>query len=306
MKYFLYPGLIFSVITVMGRAQSQPSIEIDSASMLIGDQSIIRLTVIDPAGPIDTVLLSGWISNQDLEILAFSPWDSVLENDELMLKRYYTITVFDTGYIKLAPLKILLKRNGEIDTLLTNDLALTVRGVQVDSLGLAPIKYIIREPARLSDYWIAILVLIMTVTGTVIWNFYRKRARIPEDTPEPMLPPHEVAIEKLKVLAKEKLWQQGLVKKYQSELTFIIREYLEGRFQILALEMTTGEILQALRGLEIEPSELKNLDEILNIADLVKFAKARPDLDIHQQFLIKAKQFILSTAFVESEDKITG
>jgi len=290
----------------MGRAQSQPSIEIDSASMLIGDQSIIRLTVIDPAGPIDTVLLSGWISNQDLEILAFSPWDSVLENDELMLKRYYTITVFDTGYIKLAPLKILLKRNGEIDTLLTNDLALTVRGVKVDSLGLAPIKYIIREPARLSDYWIAILVLIMTVTGTVIWNFYRKRARIPEDTPEPMLPPHEVAIEKLKVLAKEKLWQQGLVKKYQSELTFIIREYLEGRFQILALEMTTGEILQALRGLEIEPSELKNLDEILNIADLVKFAKARPDLDIHQQFLIKAKQFILSTAFVESEDKITG
>ena len=104
-----------------------------------------------------------------------------------------------------------------------------------------------------------------------------------------------MALKKLNTLEDKELWQKGEVKEYQSELTFIIREYLEKRFHVNALEMTTDEIMRAVPE-EVNPDNLKN---ILQIADMVKFAKANPPADIHSRFMDMAYELVRSTQLKE-------
>jgi len=92
------------------------------------------------------------------------------------------------------------------------------------------------------------------------------------------------------------------VKEYQTELTYTIREYLENRFGIQALESTTGEINKSLKEVDFDQKHTTNLNNILHIADMVKFAKAKPDETIHQDFMEKARSFVKDTLFIPKED----
>lgn len=109
-----------------------------------------------------------------------------------------------------------------------------------------------------------------------------------------------MALQKLAHLGDEKLWQKGEVKKYQSELTYIIREYLEGRYSIAALESTTSEIIGQLKSTLTDPSHQSSLQRILQVADLVKFAKAKPEEEVHASFLEEAEGFVHATKLDES------
>ena len=100
-----------------------------------------------------------------------------------------------------------------------------------------------------------------------------------------VIPAHLIALEKLNKLKKEEIWKQGKVKEFQSQLTFILREYLENRYNIRALEQTTGEILQSLYNIDMDNKDINIIKNILQIADMVKFAKAKPGEDIHKKFL---------------------
>ena len=123
----------------------------------------------------------------------------------------------------------------------------------------------------------------------------RKRKVLPIEEFVPKIPPHEIALEKLKKLEEEKLWQKGEVKLFHSNTTEIIREYIEQRFSIPALESTTDEILDNFKKVDLN-GELKNiLREMLVLADLVKFAKAKPLPDENEKTLQWAYQFVRET-----------
>ncbi len=145
-------------------------------------------------------------------------------------------------------------------------------------------------------YLLMALVALLILGGLYYWWRKRKQkeasaaAYIP-----PPRPAHEVAFEKLQFLEGEKYWQQGEVKKYYSELTNIVREYLEGRYNILALESTTDEILQDLKEEEFEGELWNKLKDMLQTADLVKFAKAKPDIEKHPHYLANAKEIVRAT-----------
>jgi hypothetical protein len=129
------------------------------------------------------------------------------------------------------------------------------------------------------------------------WLIKKKRQKAAESEAEIEIirPPHEVALEQLLALREKRLWENGLIKEYQSELTHIIRAYLERRYDMLALESTTDQILASLKAHNLDLSKQSTLKEILQIADLVKFAKANPPADIHESFLRKAENFIEET-----------
>jgi hypothetical protein len=99
----------------------------------------------------------------------------------------------------------------------------------------------------------------------------------------------------LTALQGKALWQQGHIKEYQSSLTDIIRTYLKDRYGVEAMEMTTDELSQALRQTGFDQQYKDSLREILQVADLVKFAKATPDENIHQIFMDKAVDFVMNT-----------
>jgi hypothetical protein len=100
-------------------------------------------------------------------------------------------------------------------------------------------------------------------------------------------------------LKNEKLWKKGEVKAYQSTLTYIVREYLENRFEVPALENTTDEILRSLKNTDLSQDWEGKLREMLQMADLVKFAKAQPQADFHDKMMNYAEDFVYKTKKIE-------
>ena len=174
---------------------------------------------------------------------------------------------------------------------------------------ILPIKDIIREHKTITDYlWILYGLLALLVVYAVYY-LIRKRSKpkIEEELEEVILPAHMIADRKLGDLRKLKLWESGSIKEFQTQLTFIIREYLENRFSVKALESTTDEIRRDLAKTQLSQEQITELIEILQIADLVKFAKAQPPLDINEVFLNRADEFVSQTkrAYTkEQEDQI--
>jgi hypothetical protein len=114
-------------------------------------------------------------------------------------------------------------------------------------------------------------------------------------------PAHEIAFEKLEELRMAELWKKDRVKEHQTQLSFIVREYLENRYQIKALESTTAEITRDLNTAELEAKDVSELRDLLQIADLVKFAKAKPKEDIHARFLQQVFDFVERTQKMETD-----
>ena len=136
----------------------------------------------------------------------------------------------------------------------------------------------------------------------IVWyvrNKWQGRGR--EVKPAPKLPPHVIAIKALEELRNRKLWQNGKHKLYYSTLTEILRLYIEGRWAVGALEMTSDEIISALRDVDIKHDSRSNLISILRTADMVKFAKALPEAEENEQLFNYAYYFVENTKSVAAE-----
>ena len=121
-------------------------------------------------------------------------------------------------------------------------------------------------------------------------------------------PPHEAALAALSKLKEKKLWERGMEKEYFTELTEILRIYLDKRFGINAMEMTSRQIMQTL-GANREVSDKRQMvRQILDMADFVKFAKVRPLPADNVAAFDNAVKFVEATAprIEESSDGETG
>jgi hypothetical protein len=159
--------------------------------------------------------------------------------------------------------------------------------------------------AEIKDYAIygtIALIIIGLLVWLLVWylrNKWQGRERVAK--PAPKLPPHVLAIKALEELKNRKLWQDGKHKLYYSSLTEILRVYIDGRWDIGALEMTTDEIISALRDVELPHQSRSALVAILRTADMVKFAKATPDAEENEQAFTDAYYFVENTKSVKEE-----
>ena len=272
--------------------------ELASKTIEIGDQIWLEVNISAPPGTEVSGLAPGHIDALDgLEAIDAKKLNVVAETPELLLQQRFLITSFDTGYIAVPPLPFVYKAaNGRLDTAYSNDLLLSVNALPVgDDEEIMPIKPIIEEPLNLLDFWWLFLLLI--VAGLVYLLYViqqRRKAAAPPPPPPP--PAYVVALDALKELEGKKLWQQNQTKAYYSELTHILREYLEGRFDVQALEMTTRQITKKLsQRNDFDKVRAKELSNLLQISDLVKFAKARPAEELHAEGLERVRSFVKET-----------
>ena len=172
----------------------------------------------------------------------------------------------------------------------------------VDSTGLAYIKTIDRESLGVQDflpYLVYLAIILISIFGLVkLYKHKRNKETAPIIEEKIVIPPDILALTGLKELRNKKLWQGGQIKKYQSELSRIIREYLEGRYNIKALENTTSQIVKSINDKSFDAEDQSTLTKILQISDLVKFAKAKPSINIHEEFMDDAVKFVQKTKFV--------
>ena len=133
---------------------------------------------------------------------------------------------------------------------------------------------------------------VVIVAIILIHKFYKPKHNAEVERVEEQIPPYELAIQELQELRDSKLWQQGQEKQYYTRLVDILREYIDSRFGINAMEMTSAEIIRALKSNQ-DMREVNNyLNDILSMADFVKFAKMRPMPDDNERVMRRAFDFV--------------
>ncbi|HMD14893.1 MAG TPA: hypothetical protein VKI62_09725, partial [Bacteroidota bacterium] len=220
----------------------------------------------------------------------------------------FVITAFDSGMHIVPSIPVQYTVNGDTAKkyVQTSPQVFVVGTIAIDtSKGIKDIKPPLAVGisfAEILPYLIALVIL-----AGIVWLilYIRKKRRRGESLiPEaPKLPANVAALEALRVLEAERVWQRGLVKDYHSQLTDILRIYIEGRFSVTAMEMTSDEILSSPAVASL-PRELQNvLREVLLRADLVKFAKSQPLPQEHESSLTASRSFV-ETSWKPAEEQV--
>ncbi|MCD6332136.1 MAG: hypothetical protein J7L89_02575 [Bacteroidales bacterium] len=300
--FFLF---LITVILVQNHLFAQESkvlirAEIDTTSILIGDQVNIWLNLEQPE---NKHLVSPRIADSiagKIEVLKVSPADTFYhKNQTLKIRQRILVTVFDTGFFVIPSFRYFDPVTH--DSLKSNALPLNVFDIKVDTTkGITDIKMPYDIPFGFRDLWPYLLIVLLIGLGIALFLYMRnKRKTAPEPEKKfipPAMPAHVWALQELDKLAEEKLWQKEKIKLYYSRLTDILRRYLELRFSVPAMEKTTFEIILDLRKrMPFSTEWIDQMQQHLQQADMVKFAKWKPEPADHEEILKWAYDFVLHT-----------
>ncbi len=240
------------------------------------------------------------------EIVALPPVDT-LERDgrRLRLAKRYRLAAFEEGRFNLGRAQVLYADKNILDTLPVGDsLLLEVGTFRIDSTShsIFDLKGQRTLPFRFAEIrgyvaWGLAALALLAAAAWALRRWLAARGRRLGDLfrPAPPLPPHVAAIRALEALHHQKLWQNNRHKLYYSGLTDILRTYIAARWEIGAMEMTSDEIVAALRDTELPDKARRDLGSILRNADLVKFAKATPEAEENEADYLKCYYFVEET-----------
>ncbi len=298
---------------------------IQPTEIKIGEQALINLKVITPKD----MRISFPVYEKEIvpgvEVLTMLPPDTLIENNVMTMNFKYIVTSFDSTLYHIPSMPIF----DGTDTIFSNSFGLKVTSpelsdstlaylekinkgetdsIDFEQLQLRDIKPIQKPPFVWTDYlwilWILLGVLLLIgLIGVVIFLVLRKKKKGYIFTPPVVLPAHVRALEALEKLKAEKIWQQGREKEFYTKLTDVLRVYIEERFGINALEMTSGEILEKIEQVSDTDSVYENLKQILSTSDLVKFAKFKPYPDENDMSMSNSYLFVNETREEETDEK---
>jgi hypothetical protein len=301
--------LFFLLIGTLVFGQQTPSrafATLDSTVVTIGDKVVLhigleydgsaRVLSATPDMPLDTSKFS------DINL---GQWG----NEKTRLPTYGRTIVFqafDTGLYRIPSVAFsLAAANGVVETVQSPSMLLTVinpngADAVVSPLEIKPIietEWTFKEDVLpfLKEY-VPYFILLLAL-GFLAWRYWqqRKNRQLPPVIQQISQPPHIVAERLLAELRAKKLWQSGKTKEFYSELSRILRGYLEDQFTMPALETTTDELMDLLQKRNFAPDVLEKIQDLLQTADLVKFAKVEPPTTIHEDFLIHAESVVEAT-----------
>jgi hypothetical protein len=277
--------------------------KLGKSGILIGDQVKVELTMTAPAGSqVQWPLLTDTLA-RFVQIVRKSGIDTVsTDKQKFTLKQDLIITSFDSGSYVIKPIIFKYKQKGDTTWFSSGTLPqyFDVQTIKTDQAAdIKPIKPPLKAPITFREILPWILLVLGLAGAAVFIYFYLKRKKkvipVPVTRLKTSIPPYEAAMEALETLKQKKLWQSGRVKDYYSELTEIVREYIELRYPVRAMEMTTAEIRAALKQTEASGSSREKLDRVLVLADLVKFAKEQPLPLENEQSLNHCVEFVRET-----------
>jgi len=280
-----------------GKSKVTATASVDTTDYLIGDWIDVRVRLKHPVGTVFTPPAPDTLGR--FTVLKASPIRRVSDGESTTSFR---IALYDTGRVAVPPIHFLYRLPGDTAKyqVATQAVDLTVHAVPVDSTG--DIKDIKPPLTPAYDWkeiatWLGLGILIAGIVVLII-RYLRRRKKVPGQSAGPIeeRPAHVVAMERLRAIEAERLWQKGHRKRYYTEVTEVIRAYLERRFGVPALEMTTPDILR-LPVAEAMPAEVRDmLSSMLSLADLVKFAKYRSMPEEDRRLMEEGYSFVEATA----------
>ncbi len=295
-KLFLIIVLLFATQKVAANNVIMYT-KMDSSAIWIGEETSIKLEVVQDKDATVNIVIPEKTWTPEVEVKRVSKADTVnIKNNRIQINREIIITSFDSGFHAMPPIVSILGN----DTFATDPLFLKVVPPFVDQakLEIKDINDTLRQPRFvIFDYipwyaWVILAVLILVGIGIYIYfKHFRHKVKVVKEF-VPKIPPHIKAIEALRGLKEEKLWQAGQEKEYFTRLIDILREYIDSRFSINAMEMTSSEILNSLRKNKESKLVEANIRKILEVADYVKFAKMHPLPEDNEMAMRNAIDFV--------------
>jgi hypothetical protein len=257
---------------------------LDTNSILIGEQ--INFSISNTIGETEVWPTYEEFLVEGVEIIL----EGKLDTTENLISQNFIITAWDSGSYYLPPISF--SANSKTEGLLLNVQTIILE----EGAELKDIKQPMEAPIGWSDIWpwlvgIIVLTLIVFLLKKYVFN-KKEKERI--EKPEVIIPADITALQQLTKLDKAQLWQGGGVKEYHSELSEIIRRYTENRFNFIALELATDEIIRELKS-KVNNEQLASITILLQRADLAKFAKSKPDEYENKESMQLAKHFVGQT-----------
>jgi len=317
---------LFSV-SLTASAKVEVKAAIDTPYVMIGMPRMLHIELCAPKGmPVEWPRLQkqGGFPASDMEhpevsyMLEFGPdtrfdIDTISStDDQMILAQDLEFFSFDSAAMVVKPIPFVVGK----DTLYTDVLALNsiqpFEEVPADPQAMQGLKDILDPPFVLWDYlrWVVYVLVALSISALLGWltyylfRHYRREEKTIEEAPKNLEPAHVVAMNALLDLEQKHLWESGKFKEYHTELTDILRHYLERRYGVQALESTTDEIMEELVELQIhQKSSYINLRDVLKMADLVKFAKYEPDQEENQMSFYNSRLFVEQTKEMVVEKK---
>lgn len=254
------------------------------------------------------IALPEWKNDEKGGVMAVSSWqvDTVKVTKAkkgmprlLDIKAGMVITSFDEGNYELPQIMVgRLSKDGVVDTLVFDPIRLEVRTMPVDTATFQPhdIKGQIRYPLTLDEvvpwYLLFIAVAMLLTAGICLFIIHKRK-----DDPEYVKtdPAHIVALRKLDQFRGNKMWGADKQKAFYSGVTDALREYISSRYGISAMEMTTAEIFNDMKSTDAPEALLKEMKELFERADFVKFAKFVASDEDNATVLPVAVRFVTET-----------
>jgi hypothetical protein len=289
----------------LGAAASPPRlvVESDHGRFRIGEPVRLNLEVVAPAG-VGVELPGPGSALGPFELLdhRILPPDTLAEG-AIRHAAQLTVTTYELGSATLPPLPALLRApDGSVRAIHSDSLTLGVESVLpaagADTADIRPLKAAVELPGRRRWGWLvaALLALLLAVAVILIVRRRHRRAPVIQAAIQDSRPADVIALEALAVLKREELARAGRVKEHYIRLTDIVRPYLERRFGVPALDLTTGEILLAMARAGGETTAMLELKRLLEEADLVKFARLAPPAALAEGAVDRAGDFVRATA----------
>ena len=230
-----------------------------------------------------------------LEIISKTKIDSTKTNDGWILKQNFTVTQWDSGFFKTPIIQIGNKKSQQY--------IITVNTIPIDQ---EKEFYDIKKPINIPLKFIEILpyiLLFLIIVMIIIFTRKYLRNRKPEikkpEIIEKIIPAYVTALDDLEKLKTEKKWQSGKIKDYYSDISDIIRIYIEDGLSTPAMEMLTKDIIHALKNKNINT---ENLNSLLNTADLAKYAKSKPSSNENELIMKIAIDFVHQTKNTNNDE----
>lgn len=299
-KIFLSIFLFFVLVNITLAGEISVRTSIEPSEILIGEQASLKIELTqDKDEKVSWPQFSDTIAT-NVSIIEKLATDTIsLPDNRISITSEYLVSSYDSGFYYIP--EFVFETTSQKVT--SNPVGLTVNTVQVNEqtddihaekdIMSAPFSWI--ELAQWSGIGLAIILIIAIIVLLLMRFVFKKKVTIIPEEPEVILPAHVVALEKLEQIKTEKIWQQGQIKQFYTQLTDVIREYLSRAYSINAMEMTTDEIVALVK-------KNKDLDEIrivlkemLELSDLVKFAKFIPLENENEKAVLDAFMIVEKT-----------
>jgi hypothetical protein len=289
----MLPAAFFPV-----RAQSRAALDVGTAQVTVGDRISATVIVEHPAGT--TVEWPDSLDLSPFEVLAAGEPTTETEGETSRTTRALTLTAFELGTLDIPSFDVVVRStDGTEEIVPTGPYGVEVASVGTDEGGdIRDIRGPLKIP--MSPLRLALLILAPLLLAALLFVLARRLRSRRDETPRPALgtlprPAHEAALEALAALAGSGMLERGEVKEFHIEASDILRRYVEARFRVEALEMTTREVLAGLEAAGAEARFLEGLGSFLEQCDLVKFAKVRPGIEASKRLLDLGRRLVLDS-----------